>query len=359
MHREARILGYIPDDPPPTPVDQYLIEDFRRCSVRNIAHTCKRFAHLAREALLHAPVLAVTFPHTLEGFESCGIIKFVRKLNQNPELSRYIKQLRLCWSQRRNGYPLGPGFDSEATISPAVLIALEGQVSRLEKELKLPQPPRIFDSVTALGDLVERSVPALLNLLPHLETLCISDPYLRVTLPPKYWSGAGMKTEHALSYLKVERAMTLIPEGLLDFPNLRTLDLSLKIQGLSPSAILEDSERFKDLGRAKGIQSPFHNIQHIRLDFEVKTVGIWNTTSRAYMNNIIHTFSELQSLTYYAESSASKNPYRSVRAFPAYQANIQYYPEPTSSSTNGLAMDEQTWGTSSVLRQQGPLLTYD
>jgi len=287
-------------------------------------------------------------------FESCGVIKFVRKLDQNPELSRYIKQLRICWSQRKDGDPLGLSFDSETSISPTVLIALEDQMARLESELKLPHPPRMFGSAIAFGDLVERSVPALLDLLPHLETLCISDPYLT---GPKHWSRAGMKTGHALSYLKVERLMTLVPEGLLDFPNLRTLDLSLKIQGLSPSAILEDSERFRDFGRTKKIHSPFRNIEHVRLDFEVKTVGIWNTTSRAYMNNIIHTFSELQSLTYYAESSASKNPYRSVRAFPAYQANIQYYPESTPSSTNGLAMDEQTWGTTSVPRQLGMLLT--
>ena len=356
MHREARILGYIPDDPPPTPVDEYLIEDARRCSVRNIAHTCKRFAHLAHEALLYAPVLAVTFPHTLEGFESCGIIRFVRKLVQNPDLSRYTKQLRICWPQRKDGDPLGRGFDSETLISPTVLVALEDQLSRLENELKLQQPPKMFGSVTALGDLVERSVLVLLNLLPHLETLCISDPYLTGS---KYWPRAGMKTEHALSYLKVEGPMAVVPEGLLDFPNLRTLDLSLKLQGLSPSAIREDSERFRDLGTVKKTHRPLHNIQHVRLDFEVKTMGVWNTSSRAYMNNIIHTFSELQSLTYYAESSASKNPYRSVRAFPAYQANIQYYPEHTSSSTNGIAMDEQTWGTSSVPRQQGSLLTYN
>ncbi|KAE8849611.1 hypothetical protein PTNB85_00027 [Pyrenophora teres f. teres] len=337
LHREARILGYIPDDPPPTPVDHYLIEDFRKCSVRNLALTCKKFAHLAQEVLLYAPVLDATFPHTLVEFESCGVVRFVRKLSQNPELSRYIKQLRICWSERIDGEPHSPDVDSSMSVSPAVLIDLESQMSRLEAPLNLPRLSQRSGSVTPFSNLVERSVPVLLSLLPHLETLCISDPYLT---GPTHWSRTRMKSGHALSYLKVERHMMIVPHGLLECPKLQTLDLSLKIQGREASEILEESEMFRGVGIPN---RPSHNIQHIRLDFEVKTMGIWNTTSRAYMNNIIHAFSDLESLTYYAESSASKNPYRSVRAFPAYQANIQYYPDSMSSFTNELTVDEQPW----------------
>ncbi|KAI1559453.1 F-box-like domain containing protein, partial [Pyrenophora tritici-repentis] len=304
FHREARILGYIPDDPPPTPVDQYLIEDFRKCSVRNLALTCKRFAHFAQEVLLYAPVLDATFPHTLAEFESCGIVSFVRKLRQNPELSRYIKQLRICWSERTDGEPHNPDNDAAMSVSPAVLSDLESQMSRLETRLNFPRPSQRVGFVTPFGNLVERSVPVLLSLLPHLETLCISDPYLT---GPTHWSRTGMKSGHALSYLKVERSMMIVPDGLLECPRLQTLDLSLKIQGRGAIEILDESEMFRGVGIPYRLS---HNIQHIRLDFEVKTVGIWNTTSRAYMNNIIHAFSDLESLTYYAESSASKNPYR-------------------------------------------------
>ena len=48
---------------------------------------------------------------------------------------------------------------------------------------------------------------------------------------------------------------------------------------------------------------------------------------RECMINIVQAFRNLKTLEYYAESSESKNPYRSVRAFPVYQANIQNYPD--------------------------------
>ncbi|KNG48315.1 hypothetical protein TW65_05224 [Stemphylium lycopersici] len=61
-------------------------------------------------------------------------------------------------------------------------------------------------------------------------------------------------------------------------------------------------------------------------------MGIWDHRQRSCMSNVIRGFQNLQSLAYYAEPSAGKNPYRSVRAFPAYQANIQSYPDPPSAS---------------------------
>jgi hypothetical protein len=61
------------------------------------------------------------------------------------------------------------------------------------------------------------------------------------------------------------------------------------------------------------------------------------------MTNIIRGFPNLRTLEYYAESSDCKNPYRSVRAFPAYQSNIQKYPDASSAFADDVYIDEQHW----------------
>jgi hypothetical protein len=191
------------------------------------------------------------------------------------------------------------------------------------------------------------SASVILALLPNIVTLCISDPHSELAFSeayaeqlPRSWGyrpPLRLPAEHVLSYFKVESPLPPELKGLDSLRNLHTLDLSLKLQGQPPTKILRDSEYY--LSRQR--EQP--SIQRLRLDFEVKSVGIWNTTSRRCMANILRGFPNLRALEYYAESSDCKNPYRSVRAFPAYQANIQYYPEASSSFADDVYVDEQHW----------------
>ena len=64
VHRSARVLGYIPDDPPPSPPDEYLVSDFRAScrSLLGVALTCRRFAVLIPEVLFSTLVLELSIP---------------------------------------------------------------------------------------------------------------------------------------------------------------------------------------------------------------------------------------------------------------------------------------------------------
>jgi hypothetical protein len=316
LHRCSRILGYIPDDPPPSPPDAYLIEDFRviQHDLNNIALTCKRFTPLVQEALMFAPVLeANSSPANLAHSDVLGLIlKFCAK----PELARHVKQLRMHL----------PPVDS---ISPPDNILEDLRI--VIASSRLPQPWR--ETWSNRLDDGRTCAEALLALLPQLRRLCISEPNSHLGI--EWIEGSP------ISYLKVETPLPPYLAGLNNLPYLHTLDLSLRTQG-EPShmVVVRSIENFT----MHPPQDPslFYNIYHLRLDFDVRTVGVWNAATIRCMSNVVRAFKNLKTLEYYAESSESKNPYRSVRAFPAYQANIQNYPDVSLPVASDVA-NERYW----------------
>jgi hypothetical protein len=316
LHRCSRIVGYIPDDPPPSPPDSYLIEDFRviQHDLNNIALTCKRFTPLVQEALLYAPVLEAN--SSLANLTHSDALGLILKFCAKPELARYVKHLRIHLPQADS---TGPPDNILEDLR--IIIAASS----------LPQPWK-----ETWGDQLNGGrtcAEALLALLPQLRTLCISEPNSDLGVD---WNEGSL-----LSYLKFETPLPPRLAGLGNLPYLHTLDLSLRIRG-EPSNMVEvrSMENFP----VHSLQDPrlFCNIRQLRIDFEVKTVGVWNTTAIRCMSNVVHAFKNLKTLDYYAESSESKNPYRSVRAFPAYQANIQSYPGVSSPLTSDVE-SERYW----------------
>jgi hypothetical protein len=316
LHRCSRIAGYIPDDPSPSPPDSYLTDDFRviKRDLNNIALTCKRFTPLVQEALLYAPVLE-TNP-SLANLTHSDALGLILKFCAKPELARYVKQLRIHLPQADSSSP-----PDNILEDLRIIIASSS----------LPQPWK-----ETWGDRLRggrTSAEALLALLPQLDRLCISEPNSELGLS---WTEGS-----PLSYLKVETPLPPRLAGLGNLPYLHTLDLSLRIRG-EPSNMVEvrSIENFS----VYSLQDPriFGNIHHLRLDFEVRTVGVWNATATRCMSNVVHAFKNLKTLEYYAESSESKNPYRSVRAFPAYQANIQNYSDGSPPLASDVA-NERYW----------------
>jgi hypothetical protein len=305
IHRDARIIGYIPDDPPPSPPDSYLIEDFRvnQLSLRSIALTCKRFRLLIQEALVYAPVLKINPSHaSLTHLDTFGLLL---RICAKPELARHVKQLRIHLHEPDLNSVRPPRDVLEETRR----IMASSSLPRSWKETWGDQPVS-HDGRTC--------AKALLALLPQLHRLCISEQDSDLVID---WIEGPL-----LSYLKVESPLPPCLLGLGNMPHLHTLDLSLRIRGEPSNMVgVRSMENFS----VSALQQPhlFHNIHRLRLDFEVRTVGVWNTTGRRCMSNVVQAFKNLKTLEYYAESSESKNPYRSVRAFPVYQANIQNYPD--------------------------------
>lgn len=333
LHRDARIMGYIPDDPPPYPPDEALLYDYRlnRRWLNNIALTCKRFAALIPEALLYAPVLEVSTPLRFAGSQPSDIFRLVLKIHEKPDLSRHIKHIRLCFTR---GIQILPPDTINKTCELIRALPLPASWKELcIKEFRRPSESSLF--------------MALLALLPQLETLCISHPHEFAGLGwAKDWSGSPFTAPiiHSLRQLKFESFLPCLVWGLQNFQNLATLDLSIGLlQGNSGEKIRLCSEVFLQPSTSEMLRV----IKHLRLDFQARTMGIWDHRQRSCMSNVIRGFQNLQSLAYYAEPSAGKNPYRSVRAFPAYQANIQSYPDPPSASVE-LANDY--WGMEAVRR---------
>ncbi|KAI4939239.1 uncharacterized protein J4E92_000523 [Alternaria infectoria] len=345
LHRSIRVLGYIPDDPPPSSPDEYLISDFRANSrsLLNIALTCKRFTVLAREVLLSSLVLEVGFPGTLNELSNSDIYGLIWRLQARPEWKRHIKQLRLCFPSEDRGIMKLSG---SGPVEPHVNYLVYEKACEIVASLDLPAWWKTGKIAELKGTFAHASASVFLALLPNISTLCIFDTDSNLTLAEPHfqdmrrWQRFAFRlpTAHVLSYLKYESPLPpLLGGGLEHYPNLHTLDLSIRLQGQIHSQIRMASEHYLSSRCAQP------TIRHLRLDFEVRTVGVWNTTSRACMTNILRAFPNLQTLEYYAESSDSKNPYRSVRAFPAYQANIQYYPTGPSPLEDDVYVDEQHW----------------
>jgi hypothetical protein len=346
-HRSARVLGYIPDDPPPTSPDQYLVSDFRAScqSLLSIALTCKRFVALAREVLLSSLVLEVGFPKTLNELSRSHIYGLIWRLHERPEWRRHVNQLRLCLPPEDRGIMR---LNGRGPVEPHVNYLVYERACEIIASLEFPAAWKTGKTIELKTRFARASASVLLALLPNIVTLCIFDPESNLTFGKAEFEnthhfGGGeifslrLPKSHVLSYMKYESPMPPVLRGLEHYPNLRTLDLSIRLQGQKTAIARRASERFLN----HSCEQP--SIQHLRLDFEVRSVGVWNTTSRDCMTNIIRAFPNLQTLEYYAESSDSKNPYRSVRAFPAYQANIQYYPTISSAFEDNVYVDEQHW----------------
>ncbi|KAJ4375877.1 hypothetical protein N0V83_001155 [Neocucurbitaria cava] len=182
-------------------------------------------------------------------------------------------------------------------------------------------------------------VSLVLALLPQLERLCISQSNQATRDEPEPLElNDYVYPRPGITYLKILSSLPASLDGLSVFPNLRTLDISTKLAGLSQRAISRNSELYASTTTI----SAFKKIRHLRLDFQVKTVGIWDLGARACLTSILQATHDLESLDFYAEPSDSKNPFRSVRAFPHYQANIQNYPD-VSSPLDPNVEDQPYW----------------
>lgn len=349
---EDRVLGHIPDDPPPNPPDDCLTKDFQGAteSQRNLALTCKRFFPLAQEGLYHAPVLGRSVFARSPATVSPTILSLLRVLGlQRLHLRYHVRNIRISISPERDGPRLrdiiteqneGP----QSTVPSAVIEAACSIIAALD----LPQRLKSIWHSNIHLEFESTSRGILLGLLPQLHTICLSVADLDSTEDDGLarhdtCSLLGFDTSQisqlisndlknlpivqSLTYLKVESPMPLQLSDLDLFPNLLTLDMSVRLVGQPNRDIVTATDAY----RARGSCQQLSRVRHLRLDFQVKTVGIWHAALRTGMANIIQTFQHLKSLDCYAEPSDSKNPYHSVRSFPLYQANIQTFPYPPAS----------------------------
>ncbi|CAO2652190.1 Nn.00g004730.m01.CDS01 [Neocucurbitaria sp. VM-36] len=345
--RVDRILGHLEDDPPPTPPDHYLIQDFfiNTKGLRSLALTCKRFLSLAREQLLHTPIIGELEFDTPSELAQTRIVSLISLLLSHSGRRRHVKQLRLClpFYERNDGLGGQPGHSVQLS-KPKVSKAFMEQAHQVIDSLKLPLKMKKRLSVEMSLNFESALVGLLLALVPQLERLCISQStqltrvepielyrYLRHPFVVEFESSTRISPQgfrcptiyHNLTYLKVISPPTTKFFGLDLLPNLRSLDMSTKLANLTQETINNVSELYASPDTQKALR----NICRLRLDFQIKSVGIWDIGARVCLTSILQAVHNLQSLDCYAEPSDSKNPFRSVRTFPHYQANIQNYPD--------------------------------
>ncbi|KAJ6196222.1 hypothetical protein J3E72DRAFT_245611 [Bipolaris maydis] len=312
LHREIRILGYIPDEPLPSCPDYQVLKDFRLYNswLLNVALTCKRFAALIPEVALRTIVLDVYTRYVQpERPRLCWSAPFALLLQfkEKPDLIRHIKQLRihLPYTDEPDRYQCDN----------------EGMGSMLAS-LRVPNAWKVKlfkDITTSFG---RGPFNVLLSVL-ELDVLCVSEPHNEPKLEWAEQLSVAPFTPpiiRSLRYLRMESVLPPAIQAVEVFRKLNTVDLSIALCGQSPFDIVSASEKFL-------ANTAVNNIKRLRLNFEVRTIGVWSSARRTCMSNVVKGFQNLESLTYYAESSVAKNPYRSLRSFPAYQANIQIYPE--------------------------------
>ena len=373
LHRSQRTSGHVPDDPPPSSPDGYLIKDFLKCSkaLCSLALTCRRFRDTAQEYLLHSPVIAGCIfcpPHvqyTKGNQVTPRIVFLLRTLFERPDLRRHVKQVRLCfreyhsflepdgiWKVGVEGFGkheihrqrLRKSSDTTGIIRCShKLIASFG----LSADLHLAW------SVQSVEATMYGVIGVILALLPELEYLSVSeqDNFLFESHPgrssplligiPLYDFHNGITHElslqdiqclpaaSSLRSLKVSSTFALCFGGLDLFPCLDTLDFATKLAGGGSRHVEEFESIFKG-PHVGGSGTNLDRIRHLRIDCQVKTAGIWDFAARVSLGHLLRAFDHLTSLEFYAEPSDEKNPFRSVRAFPSSQINIQTYPdEPT------------------------------
>jgi len=356
LNRFDRVLGHISDDPPPNQPDPYLIRDFlASCApLCSLSLASRRFRHIAQKHMFTAPILGgftFRFPNDLS---HARVAYFLRTLFARPDLRRHVKQIRLCFP--RSGEPAHQRTDPEESNLEAPPLNLVIQVVYPSRNFieALNLPADIKESWRSSMNLNYRY--ALLRilrvLLPQIERFSLSesssDAWLYAQDRVLNIDGIDGLAEHAkmrlpcaqnLKFLKVSSLTPIRLDGLEIFPNLDTLDISIKLAGLDN----HDVQHLSRLYGGSDALETFGSIRHLRLDCQIKTVGIWDFSARSCMTHVLQAFPKLASLDFYAEASTEKNPFRSVRAFPHYQANIQAYPEPPLLSDYDASTGDTYW----------------
>ena len=354
-------MGHNPDGLPPSPPDPYLIEDFSifNSTFCNIALTCKRLLHPAQEYLLYAPIIGGSVFRLPSGLTYPRIFSLVRTLSSRPELRQHVKELRICFPSYERAYDQDESsrdviekWKPDLEDFSGVLKPVEDIIASIGISGCLPD----MWTVRIHNCLVHVLIGLLISILPKLERLCISETRLHAEPLQTYKCSYNLFGIHSraltssvcsslykglatqsLTYLKVVSNLPIILDGLDLFPNLHTLDISSSLALLPYHEILDAVEQYA----AADKWGKSRTINCLRIDFRVTTVGPWNLTTRTCMFDIIRGFRDLKNLDLYAEASYSKNPFRSVRAFPHYQTNIQNYPD--ISTALDTDTEEQYW----------------
>ncbi|CBX96095.1 hypothetical protein IAQ61_004923 [Plenodomus lingam] len=339
LYREARILGYDPDCSTSYLVGEHLIDEFEEnCrTLRNLALTCKRLSPLVAEQIIFAPLVTNwDYPETLQprrGRPSCAhLLALIRLLVAHPERTNYVKQLRLSL---RPEIELDYHFNGRKICPVRTLALIESLRIPSTSKHALRECAQEYPSITL--------VSILLTLVPRLERLCISMPigFKIITEVERPCCILKRLSFHTLKYLKIENYSFIDLGHLPCCADTNILDLSISPEEIrhdftAPAAPTTLSTLSKKMSNAC-----LSELRHLRVDFQTRTVGIWNHGKRMYMIDLLQKFRHLKHLDFYAESSDCKNPFRSVRAFPHYQANIQNYPD--ESDHLPLHVEDQYW----------------
>ncbi|KAF2821787.1 hypothetical protein CC86DRAFT_358811 [Ophiobolus disseminans] len=371
LYRNERILGHIPDDPPPNSPDTYLLTDFLVCSraLYSLALTNRRFRDIAQKYLFAAPVIG-GYAVRVSGTSCSSRIAFLlRTLFSRSDLRRHVRKIRLCFLEGRpptsgNPFDLDQGNELGLTSKPLNFATIVHQTRGIVMSSNLPETLKRTWCAQLIMDFRYSTIGILVALLPRLETLSISEQNLEPiddiddytanmigirrlhTADPTGVDLQGIQclpAAHSLRTLKISSMFPLRFDGLDKFPNLDTLDLGLKLASVDYYMV----EELEELFATPEVTTNFDRIRHLRLDCQVKTVGIWDFAARQGIAHVLRAFSSLVSLDFYAEPSHEKNPFRSVRAFPHYQANIQTYPDEPSprdrDATQDIFWDERVY----------------
>lgn len=285
------------------------------------------------------------------------IAYLLRTLLARADLRRHVKQLRLCFP--RSGEPTDQRNENEESNLEAAALNFVLQIVRpvrnLIETLDLPAELKKSWKATMIMDYRYTMLGVLLVLLPQLERLSFSenssDSWLytaRHVLNMIGLQGRAandlaslpcLPSANSLRSLKVSSLSPIRLDSLHIFPNLNKLDISIKLAGLES----HDVQNMSRLYSGSEALANFRTFRHLRLDCQTKSVGIWDFSARSGLTHILQAFPELVSLDFYAEASSEKNPFKSVRAFPHYQANIQAYPDAPSTSDYDASTGDTYW----------------
>jgi hypothetical protein len=351
------VVGHIPDDPPPNSPDRYLIQDFLTSSrpLCSLSLTSSRFRDLAQPQLFSAPVIGGYIFRLPNDRSHSRIAYFIRTLLERPELRKHVKSLRLCFPG--SGDPELRRVEKEESNIGAEALFLDDDIERpccnLVTQLALPEKIKKAWTSNIISGHKYASTQVLYALLPQLERLSFSEnsmianSYALNIIGMRPQDLANGHREHikclpatlSLKYLKVSHITPTRLDGLGIFRNLDTLDLSIKLAGLEIRYV----HGLAQLYSGPEALENFQLIRHLRLDCQIKSVGIWDFAARSGMTHILQAFPKLSSLDFYAEPSSEKNPFRSVRAFPHYQANIQTYPNAPTPADYDAGTESTFW----------------
>lgn len=360
-NRYNRVLGHIPDDPPPSRPDPYLIRDFLEACrpLWSLSLTSRRFRELAQSRLYTAPVLGGFAFRVPVDRSHARIAYFLRTLFARPDLRKHVKHIRLCFPGK--GEPSfqreekeESNFDAEAIHFVTEIVL---QCRKLIASFDLPSDMSKSWNAQMIMDYRYTLTGILLALLPQLETLSFSegdieleswqDDHVLNMIGIHQQSHAHidlrsikyMPAAQSLRHLKVSSLIPIRLDGLDMFANLDSLDISIKLAGLDTDEI----EHISRLYSGRDALKNFRSIRTLRFDCQIKSIGIWDFAARSGMVHILQVFPGVTSLSFYAEPSSEKNPFRSVRAFPHYQANIQTYPTPPKTSDYDASVRDTFW----------------